>query len=134
MSSLNSFNIEVIEMTIKKIYCTGCPLDGKSIKVKDIGSRKSGVVFIGEAPGTEEIAEGRPFVGRSGKLLDRLLPLLGIDRKDVIIGNAVKCMIARNTPSSIINDALKYCRPFIEKTLRLAKPELVILLGERAMK
>jgi len=114
--------------------CKTCPLNNTSPKVKDMGSKKSGIIFIGEAPHTEEIKQGRPFVGRSGKLLGKLLEKIGINREEVVVANALKCMIIPDIPKSVVNQAMKCCKPYLEDTILIANPKLIVCLGDNALK
>lgn len=114
--------------------CNGCPFDGTSKKIPDILSLNNNkrILIIGEAPHTEEIEKGKPFVGASGLLLNRLLTFVGLSREDVSIGNVIKCFKPDNTPASVIASVLKFCRPHIEQTIIQTKPELIIVLGKVA--
>jgi uracil-DNA glycosylase len=91
------------------------------------GSR---IMFVGEAPGEEEDRSGRPFVGRAGKLLDRMLGAIGLDRKKVYIANVVPWRPPGNrTPTPQETQA---CLPFIERQIDLANPEYLVCLGGSA--
>ncbi len=91
------------------------------------------MVFVGEAPGRDEDLQGEPFVGRSGKLLDRLMAEeLGIDRSACYIANVVKCRPPDNRdprPTEIAT-----CRPYLTAQLDLIQPTVVVTLGNFAMK
>ncbi len=90
------------------------------------------VFVVGEAPGRNEDLLGRPFVGAAGKQLDALLNEAGLRREDVYITNVVKCRPPENRrPVSAEADA---CRPYLERQLRLVGPEIVVLLGDTALK
>jgi len=85
------------------------------------------MMFIGEAPGAEEDRTGRPFVGRAGVLLDRLLTEAGLDRSEVAVVNVVQCRPPGNrTPTA--TEATR-CRGWLERKLQLIAPELVVALG-----
>jgi len=91
------------------------------------GSR---VMFVGEAPGGDEDRIGRPFVGRAGQLLDRMLAAIGLDRRHVYIANVVPWRPPGNrTPTS--QETLA-CLPFIRRQIDLAKPEILVCLGASA--
>jgi DNA polymerase len=88
------------------------------------------VVFVGEAPGENEDLEGRPFVGRSGKILDGMMADAGISRSDVTITNTVKCRPPSNRDPK--PEEMAACRPFLESELYDAK--LVVGLGRSAVR
>ena len=96
------------------------------------GNPDSRVMLIGEAPGRDEDIQGLPFVGRSGQLLDRMLAAIGLDRTKVYIANIVPWRPPGNrTPTP---QESEICRPFIERQLALADPDLLVLLGGAAAK
>lgn len=95
------------------------------------GNHYAAIMFIGEAPGRNEALTGRPFVGAAGKILDELLVLVGIERKDVYITNIVKDRPPMNRdplPEEIIVYA-----PFLERQINIIKPEVIVTLGRFAM-
>jgi uracil-DNA glycosylase len=85
------------------------------------------VMLIGEAPGAEEDREGVPFVGRSGKLLDRMLAAVGLKRDDVYIANVIPWRPPGNRTPTPQETAV--CLPFIERQIELAKPDVLVCLG-----
>ncbi len=94
------------------------------------GAPGSRVMFVGEAPGAEEDRIGRPFVGRAGQLLDRMLNAIGLDRKQVYIANVVPWRPPGNrTPTP---QETQICLPFIERQIDLADPEYLVCLGASA--
>jgi DNA polymerase len=95
------------------------------------GNPQSGVMFVGEAPGYDEDIVGRPFVGRSGKLLDRMMAAIGIDRTSSYIANVVPWRPPGNrTP---IPQETAICLPFIRRQIELANPDVLVCLGGPAM-
>jgi DNA polymerase len=93
------------------------------------GSR---VMFVGEAPGADEDRIGRPFVGRAGQLLDRMLSAIGLDRENVYIANVVPWRPPGNrTPTP---QETQICLPFIERQIELADPEYLVCLGASAVR
>ena len=87
-------------------------------------------MFVGEAPGGDEDRIGRPFVGRAGQLLDRMLKSIGLDRGQVYIANVVPWRPPGNrTPTVQENQA---CLPFIKRQIELAAPEILVCLGASA--
>jgi uracil-DNA glycosylase len=91
----------------------------------------SGLVVVGEAPGAEEDASGRPFVGRAGKLLDRLLLDAGLPRERVAVLNALKCRPPGNRAPKA--GELANCRPYLQAQLAAIAPRLVLALGSTAV-
>jgi DNA polymerase len=87
------------------------------------------ILFIGEAPGYEEDLRGKPFVGRSGKLLDRWIAYLGID--SYVITNVVKCRPPGNRAPT--KAEVEACKPYLMRQLVLYKPKLLVLLGKIAI-
>src|SRR5262245_30224181 len=96
------------------------------------GAPKARVMIIGEAPGREEDIAGKPFVGRAGQLLDRMLAAIGLGEADVHITNIVYWRPPGNrTPTP---QEAQLCRPFLERQIELVAPDLVLLLGGAAAK
>jgi DNA polymerase len=87
-------------------------------------------VVIGEAPGADEDASGRPFVGKAGQLLTKMLAAIGLAREDVYIANVLKCRPPDNRPPA--PDETSACRPYLLEQIRLLDPELLLLLGTPA--
>ena len=95
------------------------------------GNPQSRVMFVGEAPGYDEDVVGRPFVGRSGKLLDRMMAAIGLDRNCVYIANVVPWRPPGNRTPTPQETAI--CLPFIRRQIELADPEILVCLGGPAM-
>jgi len=96
------------------------------------GSQRAPVMLIGEAPGRDEDLEGRPFVGRAGQLLDRMLAAIGLDESNVHITNIVYWRPPGNrTPTPHEGQV---CRPFLERQIELVMPDMLVLLGGAAAK
>ncbi|MBR4503447.1 MAG: uracil-DNA glycosylase [Candidatus Methanomethylophilaceae archaeon] len=109
--------------------CSLCGLcAGRTKIVLPDGNPDSGIVFVGEAPGESEDREGRPFVGRSGKVLSSMMEKAGFSRADVLITNTVKCRPPSNRDP--MPDEMAACRPFLESELEGAN--LVVGLGKSA--
>ncbi|MDE2578980.1 MAG: uracil-DNA glycosylase [Hyphomicrobiales bacterium] len=110
----------------------GCALKNTATQlVFEDGARGAQVMFVGEAPGAEEDREGRPFVGRAGQLLDRMLASIGLDRSLVYIANIVPWRPPGNrtpTPQEAVA-----CLPFIKRQIELCAPEILICLGAPSM-
>jgi uracil-DNA glycosylase len=94
------------------------------------GNPSADLFVIGEAPGAEEDAKGRPFVGRSGQLLDKILLAVNFERKDVFIGNIIKCRPPENR--NPMADEIECCMPWLLDQLRIVKPKIILLLGKVA--
>lgn len=112
--------------------CTRCKLaEGRTNVVFGIGASDARLLFVGEGPGAEEDAQGLPFVGRSGKLLDQLLfEELGIRRDVCYIANVVKCRPPGNRDPQ--PDEIAACRPYLEQQIELIRPAVVVTLGKFA--
>jgi uracil-DNA glycosylase len=96
------------------------------------GQRRAALMLIGEAPGREEDLEGKPFVGRAGQLLDKMLAAIGLDEGQVHITNIVYWRPPGNrTPTP---QEAEVCRPFLERQVTLVAPQLIVLLGGAAAK
>jgi DNA polymerase len=111
----------------------GCNLrlTAKSLVFAD-GNPNARVMLVGEAPGRDEDEQGLPFVGKSGQLLDRMLGAIGLDRTKVYITNVIAWRPPGNrTPTP---QETEICRPFIERHIELAKPEILVLMGGPATK
>jgi DNA polymerase len=106
----------------------GCALRATATRlVFGDGSPAARVMFVGEAPGREEDLEGRPFVGRSGQLLDRMLASIGLDRGSAYIANLVPWRPPGNRTPTPQEAAV--CRPFLERQIELVDPDILVCLG-----
>ncbi|MBU0470327.1 MAG: uracil-DNA glycosylase [Nanoarchaeota archaeon] len=114
--------------------CTSCPLWKKrTLAVPGDGNSKTKIMFVGEAPGVEEDRQGLPFVGKSGKFLNEMLNLVDLNRKDLFITGAVKCRPENNRVPSA--KELQTCKElWLDKQIGLIKPELIVILGNSALK
>lgn len=96
------------------------------------GPKQAKVMLIGEAPGRDEDAEGKPFIGKAGRLLEQIFGDVGLERKDVYITNAVKCRPPQNrTPT---RKEITICRKYLVSEIEQVKPETIICLGVSAIK
>jgi uracil-DNA glycosylase family 4 len=94
------------------------------------GNPRARLVFVGEGPGAEEDATGRPFVGRAGQLLDKIIAAIGLKREDVYIANIVKCRPPGNrTPE---RDEVDTCQPFLFRQIAFINPLVIVALGSPA--
>ncbi len=112
--------------------CTRCRLHERRTRaVPGEGHPSTEVVFVGEGPGMNEDREGRPFVGRAGDLLVRLLGSIGWRREDVFITNVVKCRPPENRDPE--PDEVAACAPFLRRQLEILDPALIVTLGRHSM-
>jgi uracil-DNA glycosylase len=112
--------------------CTRCRLhEGRTRAVPGEGNPDTEVVFVGEGPGFNEDREGRPFVGRAGGLLVRLLGSIGWRREDVFITNVVKCRPPDNRDPQ--PDEIAACAPYLRRQLEVLDPSVVVTLGRYSM-
>lgn len=91
------------------------------------GNSRASIVFVGEAPGGDEDLQGRPFVGRAGQLLTRIIAAMGLERKDVYICNILKCRPPGNRDPR--PDEINTCEPFLVKQLQAISPKVICALG-----
>jgi|SRR5215207_1117625 len=106
----------------------GCALRATATRlVFGDGSATARVMLVGEAPGREEDVEGRPFVGRSGQLLDRMLAAIGLDRSSAYIANLVPWRPPGNRTPTPQEAAV--CKPFLERQIELVDPDVLVCLG-----
>ncbi len=96
------------------------------------GNPQAKLMFIGEGPGFEEDRSGRPFVGRAGQLLDKMIAAMQFSRQEVYIANIVKCRPPDNRVPAPEEAAC--CVPFLKKQIDLIRPEVIVLLGATAVK
>lgn len=113
--------------------CTRCPLhEGRTNIVHTEGSRKARLMFVGEAPGADEDAQARPFVGRAGQLLTKIIESLGLKREDVLIGNVNRCRPPGNRAPT--PDEAGACKPFLLREIASVAPDVIVVMGNTAMK
>lgn len=114
--------------------CTNCDLcKTRTNVVFGEGYRNAKIMCIGEGPGYYEDQQGRPFVGKSGQLLDRILEVCGFNREDhVFIGNIVKCRPPNNRDP--LPEEREACISYLYKQIELINPRIIILLGATALK
>ena len=127
-------NSELESLRKEVILCTKCDLSAtRHHVIFGEGNPNAGIILIGEAPGRDEDLQGRPFVGKSGQLLDKILAACGFTRDEhVFISNIVKCRPPENripTP----NEAA-VCMPWLLKQIELVNPKIIILLGATVFK
>jgi uracil-DNA glycosylase len=119
-------SLQELDKLINK--CTKCSLHkSRTNFVFGIGNPKADVMVVGEGPGAEEDAQGEPFVGRAGKLLNDILKAINFNREEVYIANIVKDRPPGNrTPTA---EEMEACIPYLKKQIEIIKPKLILCLG-----
>ncbi len=112
--------------------CTRCQLsEGRNRAVPGEGNFNADIMLIGEGPGFHEDKQARPFVGRSGNLLEELLNNIGYKREDVFIANVVKCRPPNNRDPQ--PDELSACKEFLDRQIEVINPKVIVTLGRFSM-
>jgi len=113
--------------------CKRCRLcDQRTNIVFGVGDPDTRILFVGEGPGADEDAQGEPFVGRAGQLLNNMITAMGVSREQIYIANVVKCRPPGNrTPE---NDECNTCSPFLLRQIEVIAPEMIVALGATAAK
>ena len=123
-------NLKTLKKTIINQKNCNLKKQAKNIVFSD-GNPKSKIMLIGEAPGANEDQEGLPFVGRAGRLLDKMLAAINLDRKKVYISNIINFRPPDNRRPT--EEEIKQYLPFISKHIEIIKPKILVLLGSTAM-
>ncbi len=120
---------ELMKKAVESIEaCNKCPLsETRTNTVPGEGNINSPVVFIGEAPGADEDASGKPFVGRAGKLFEEILKAVSFSREDVFITNVVKCRPPNNR--NPMGEEMESCSGYLYSQLQIINPVLIVTLG-----
>lgn len=128
-----------VDETLEDIWndigiCMRCPLccQGRTHVVNSEGNRKARLMFVGEAPGADEDAAARPFVGRAGQLLNKIIEAIGLKREDIFIGNVNRCRPPQNRTPTLAEAAI--CKPFLLREIAVVRPDVIVVLGNTAMK
>jgi DNA polymerase len=110
--------------------CTRCKLhtQGRTQIVFGVGNPDADLMFVGEAPGADEDAQGIPFVGRAGQLLTKIIEAIGLTRDDVYIANVIKCRPPGNRNPE--PDEVETCEPFLFQQIDFIKPKVIVALGK----
>ncbi|HTC48703.1 MAG TPA: uracil-DNA glycosylase [Candidatus Aquilonibacter sp.] len=113
--------------------CIRCKLSkGRTKIVFGVGDPHAELMFVGEGPGADEDAQGEPFVGRAGQLLNNMIKAMGLRREDVYIANVVKCRPPGNRQPE--RDECDTCSPFLMRQIAAIKPKVIVALGATAAK
>jgi uracil-DNA glycosylase family 4 len=131
-ASDNAGEIKRLEADAKKcVKCAELSRCRHSV-VFGVGNVRAEVMFIGEAPGADEDAQGEPFVGRAGQLLTKIIEAMGYTREDVYITNIIKCRPPQNrTP---LPDEVTNCLPYVLRQIELIQPKVIVALGATALR
>lgn len=113
--------------------CKLCRLcEARTNLVFGVGNPNADLMFVGEAPGRDEDLQGEPFVGRAGKLLNKIIEAMGYSRNDVYIANINKCRPPNNRPPA--DDEMQTCIPFLRKQIDIIAPKVIVCLGATAVR
>ncbi len=112
--------------------CTKCSLCGtRKNAVPGEGGASGGILFVGEAPGAQEDEQGRPFVGRSGKLLDKMMGAINLNRSTAFIANILKCRPPGNRDP--LATEMAACMPYLHRQIAALRPRVVCAMGSPAV-
>jgi uracil-DNA glycosylase len=126
MMNFNQLNVEIRN-------CKKCRLvENTRNAVPGEGNNQADIMLVGQNPGEKEDETGRPFIGRSGKFLDKILKKNGIDRESLFITSIVKHASPGNRPPK--TDEINACLPYLEQQISLIKPKIIVLMGTVAWK
>ena len=124
---------ELVELYRQLHADHGCPLKASRTNIVfGMGNADADLMFVGEAPGRDEDLQGKPFVGRAGRLLDQLMEEIGIRRSDVFIANILKCRPPGNRDP--LPEEIEECTPYLMKQINLIEPKMICTLGNFATK
>ena len=122
---------ELEKMAGEVRQCRKCGLGSlRTNAVPGEGHADARIMFVGEAPGADEDAQGRPFVGRAGQLLDKIITACGLKRSDVFIGNILKCRPPDNRDPRA--EEIISCLPYLQRQIEIIEPEIIVALGAHA--
>lgn len=125
--------IELEKVADEVRRCRRCDLGSlRTNAVPGEGSQNARIMFVGEGPGADEDAQGIPFVGRAGQLLDKIIAACRLKRQDVWIGNILKCRPPGNRDPK--PDEVTSCLPYLQRQIELINPDVIVALGAHAAK
>jgi DNA polymerase len=127
------------DLRARALACMKCPhlAAARKTVVFGVGSIDAELMFVGEAPGADEDAQGEPFVGRAGELLTKIIQAMGLKREEVYIGNILKCR--PDTPGQLAGnrkptpEEMRTCIPYLHEQIDLIRPRVVVALGATAV-
>ena len=123
--------VELKKLAEQVCQCRKCPLGSlRTNAVPGEGDPNALIMFVGEGPGADEDAQGRPFVGRAGKLLDKIIAACGLERGEVWIGNILKCRPPENRDPK--PEEITACLPYLQSQIEVINPEVIVALGAHA--
>ena len=123
--------VELEKIADEVSRCRKCDLGSlRTNAVPGEGNPNARIMFVGEGPGADEDAQGRPFVGRAGKLLDKVIAAMGLKRSDVFIANILKCRPPGNRDPRA--EEIISCFPFLQKQIEIINPEIIVAMGAPA--
>ncbi len=127
-------NADIDSLKKEILQCTRCQLaQTRNHVIFGEGNTNAGILIIGEAPGRDEDMQGRPFVGKSGQLLDKILAACGFTREEhIFISNIVKCRPPGNRVPTLHEAAV--CMPWLIQQIEIINPKILVLLGATALK
>ncbi|ABY95791.1 MULTISPECIES: uracil-DNA glycosylase [Thermoanaerobacter] len=121
------------ELYLECLHCTKCDLSKtKTNMVFGEGNLRAKVMFVGEGPGRDEDLQGRPFVGRAGQFLNKMLEDVGLKREEVYIANIVKCRPPNNRVP--LQSEIDACLPYLRNQVAIIAPKMIVCLGATAAK
>jgi len=127
---VSNARLSVLQQTVSQ--CTRCALhQGRTQTVFARGNGSAGLCFVGEGPGADEDAQGFPFVGKAGQLLDRMIVAMGMTRDEVYVCNIVKCRPPNNRKPD--PEEMTACAPYLHEQLELISPQVIVALGATAV-
>lgn len=132
-------NLSFNDLRAKALACEKCPnlAQARRAVVFGVGDESADLMFIGEAPGVEEDAQGEPFVGKAGQLLTRIIQTMGLSRDTVYIANILKCR--PDTPNQRFGnrppttEEMETCKPYLIEQIRHIRPKVIVALGATAI-
>ena len=123
--------VELEKIAEEVRQCRKCGLGSlRTNAVPGEGDPNARIMFVGEGPGADEDAQGRPFVGRAGQLLDKIIAACGLERSEVFIGNILKCRPPDNRDPRA--DEIVSCLPYLQRQIEIIDPEIIVALGAHA--
>jgi len=127
------------ELREQALACVQCPnlVASRKQVVFGVGNETADLMFVGEAPGADEDAQGEPFVGKAGQLLTKIIQTMGLNRDEVYIANILKCrpdtprQRSGNRPPTV--EEMTTCSPWLHRQIDLIKPSIIVALGKTAV-